>query len=79
MATPFNLEAFNLFMRTLNTHLSAGGQRSNSTPGKDSQAMTSYKLFSHFEPLGAVLGEIQGLFNRITPFDIKSRPNLLSG
>ena len=33
--------------------------------------MTSYKLFSHSEPLGAILGEIQGLFNRITPFDIK--------
>ena len=33
--------------------------------------MTSYKLFPHSEPLGAILGEIQGLFNRITPFDIK--------
>ena len=47
------------------------GQRSNSTPGKDSQAMTSMKLFSHSEPLGAIFEEIEGLFNRITPFDIK--------
>ena len=38
---------------------------------KNPQAMTSYKLFSHSEPLGAILGEIYGLFNRITPFDIK--------
>ena len=45
MMTPFNLEA-------------CRGQRSNSTPGKDSQAMTSYKLFSHSKPLGAILGEI---------------------
>ena len=55
--TPFNPEV--------------GGHRPNSTPGKDSQAMTSYKLFSYFEPQGAILGEIKGLFNRITPFDIK--------
>ena len=33
--------------------------------------MTSYKLFSHSEPLRAILWEIEGLFNRITPFDIK--------
>ena len=32
---------------------------------------TSYKLFLHSEPLEAILGEIEGLFNRITPFDIK--------
>ena len=31
---------------------------SSSTPGKDSQAMTSYKLFSHSEPLGAIFKEI---------------------
>ena len=33
--------------------------------------MTSHKLFSHFEPLGAILDEIKGLFNRIISFDIK--------
>ena len=33
--------------------------------------MTSYKLFSHLEPKVAMIREIQGLFNRITPFDIK--------
>ena len=32
--------------------------------------MTSYK-FSHLEPLVAMIREIQGLFNMITPFDIK--------
>ena len=44
VTTPFNLEA--------------GGQRSNSTPGKDSRAMTSYKLFSHSKHQGAILGDI---------------------
>ena len=39
-------------------NLEAGGQRTNSTPGKDSQAMISYKLFSHSEPLRAILGEL---------------------
>ena len=29
------------------------------------------KLFSHSEPLGAILEEIQGLLNMKTPFDIK--------
>ena len=33
--------------------------------------MTSYKLFSHSEPLRTILGEISGLFNRITRFNIK--------
>ena len=44
----------------------------------DSQAMTSYKLFSHSEPLGAILWEIQSLFNRMTPFDIKHGAILFS-
>ena len=33
--------------------------------------MTSYKLFSHSQPLGAMVNEIEGLFNRKPPFDIK--------
>ena len=37
----------------------------------DSQAMISYKLFTHSKPLGAMVREMEGLFNRITPFDIK--------
>ena len=52
-------------------NLEAVGQMSNSTTGKDSQAMTSYKLFSHSEPLGAMVREILGLLNRIIQFDIK--------
>ena len=56
MMTPFNLEA---------------GVKGEIQQAKDSQAMTSYKVFSHSEPLGAILGEIQGLFNRITLNDIK--------
>ena len=35
--------------------------------------MTSYKLFSNSKLLGAISGEIQGLFNRITAFDIKRK------
>ena len=57
MMTPFNLEAG---VKGQIQHLE-----------KDSQAMTSYELFSHSEPQGAILGEIQDLFNRMTQFDIK--------
>ena len=48
------------------------GVRSNLTLVRDSQAMISYKLFSHSEPLGPMIIEIAGLFDIMTPilFDI---------
>ena len=44
MMNPFNLEA--------------GVKGQILTPGKDSEALTSYKLFSYPEPLGAIVRDI---------------------